>query len=38
LFLRNCTCVPSPQSIRKSLFLISKTCEVGFVKVRGVAA
>ncbi len=38
LFLRNCTCVPSPQSIRNNRFLISKTCDVGLVKVRGVAA
>jgi hypothetical protein len=36
--LRNCTCVPSPQSIRKSLFFMSKIWEVGLVNVRGVAA
>jgi len=38
LLLRNCTCVPSAQSIKNTLFFISKIWEVGLEKVLGVAA
>ena len=37
LYFRSCTCVPSPQSIKNRWPFISKTCEVGWAKIVGVA-
>ena len=37
LYLDNCICVPSPQSIKKSSSIVCKTCAVGFLSKAGMA-